>query len=122
EVRTQVEGGEGGETDGHGGIPADVEVDLERIPEQRKPGMHQVERRRRGEHRIDEVAEPIGDQHLLREPDAEEEGALLPARGDARLRDTRELRDELVVTRERTGDEMREEAHEGRAADAVPLR
>src|SRR6266571_440706 len=121
EVLWQLDAEQPPEPDRHVGIAAEVEVDLEGVPEERQPGARHVERQRRNQQRIDEIAEPVGDQRFFCEPDAKEKNPRLPARRDPGLGDTRELRDELVVAGERTGDEVREEGDEPGKADEVAL-
>ncbi len=122
EVLRQLDAEEPAEADGHVGVAAEVEVDLERVAEQAEPGLRGVERQRRGEHRVDEVAETVRDQDLLAEPHAEQQDALAPARGDAGAGDAGELGDELVMAREGARDQVREEAHEPGEPDEVALR
>src|SRR5207248_10038679 len=91
------------------------------VAEQGEPSRDEVQLDDTREHRVDEAAEPVGDQDLLGQSDAEEQDARPPPRVDAGLRDARELRDELMMTRQRSRDEMGKEADEARESDEVAL-
>ncbi len=121
EVLGQLDPEQPPEADRHVGVAAEVEVDLERVAEQAEPRARGVEAGGQRQQRVDQVAEAVRDQHLLAEPHAEEEDALPPARVDAGPGDARELRDELVVARERARHQVREEAHEAGEAHEVAL-
>src|SRR5213593_208857 len=91
EVLGQLDAEEPAQADGHVGVAAEVEIDLERVAEQGEPCVRDVERPHVSKHRVDQVPEPVRDEDLLGEADAEEEDAGAPARLDASGRDPRQL-------------------------------
>src|SRR5216684_3972737 len=96
------------EPDRHVGIAGEVEVDLQRIAQDAKPGVYPAELVRwQFEHRVRDGAEVVGYRDLLAQAKTETIGALGQHRAvDAPIQ---HLRLDLAVAYDRPGDELREQ-------------
>ena len=124
EVDRQAQVEQQAKPDRHFGIAGEVEIELPRIGERAAPGGGRGDgfAARRGiEHRRDEFAERIGDQHFLGESEQEDgqaERDVVPV--DAVARAIRDLRPELGPAHDRAGDQVREERDEHRVLVEAP--
>ena len=75
EVPGQLDAEDAREAERHVGVRAEVEVDLEAEADRAGPRVDEAELRRRREVMVDVARDPVGEQHLLREPEREEQRA-----------------------------------------------
>ena len=106
----------------HVGITAEVEVDLQRVRQYGEPGAERRERLGMIEAHRGDRRERVGDAHLLHQSDHQQEQ---PRRKMERLRSLvrwrGELRHHLAVVQDRSGQQMREKAHEQRVVEQARL-
>ena len=115
------------EADGHVGVAAEIEVDLERVRRDAVPRLERTERARL-EREIGDLPAGIGQQHLLRQAEREERDAARELR--RRVRPAPELVLDLRVADDRTRDQLRvhrleaqeiDEALDGRRIAAIDV-
>ena len=120
EVPRQLDPHHPGKPERHVAVAGEVEVDLEGVPERRRPALPDAHRARVRQQRVDPPAELVGDQHLLRQAEREEDESREEELGIEPV-EAVELRLELAVADDRPRDQVREEGDEERVAERVPL-
>ena len=120
EVPRQLDPEHPREPERHVGVRAEVEVDLEAEADRGRPGVDEPDRAWRREVVVDPLREPVGEEHLLREAEREQQQSGANALGIEPLL-PHQLRLEDPVADDRAGDQMREERDEERVAQQIAL-
>ncbi len=119
EVLGEAESDHASEADRHVGVAGKIVEDLHRVGEDPYPGIRRV-RRGKAERGICNTGDAVGNQNLLREPD--HEALCSGAELWKRVGSASQLRGNVPVANDRSGDELREEANVRRHVDVVPRR
>ena len=108
EVARQLDVEQAADSHCHVRVAAEIEIDLKRVAQNRQPGRRGRESAWVGEKNVYRLSEPVAQKDLLAKTDREHQHARAPSWPNPIATDIPQLRYQLGISRQRTGQQARE--------------